>query len=171
MLGLADQLTQVLPVCCRIVANKGFQGVVGAVDKTITPAFQAMKALVVLTGRSIELVEQGKNRFDVLVAHQPADKLHMAFFRRIGCMFGRLFEGAAQFVGQRQFIEQVGLQGGQALTQVLQGMQLAFDLGFTLLAGEVIKIFRHGGGPMENAAMIAASFQLQAFGPSSSTRR
>jgi hypothetical protein len=39
-------------------------------------------------------------------------------------------------------------------------MKLAFDLGFALLAGEVVKVFRHGGGPVENAVMIAASFQL-----------
>ena len=84
----------------------------------------------------------------------------MAFFRGIGGVLRCLGERAAQLVGQWQLVQQVGFQGGQALPQILQRMQLAFDLGFALLAGEVVKVFRHGGGPMENADMIAASFQL-----------
>ena len=72
-------------------------------------------------------------------------------------MFRRFGQGAAQLIGQRQFVQQVGFESGQALPQILQRMQLALDLGFALLAGEVVEVFRHGGGPVENADMIAAA--------------
>ena len=45
----------------------------------------------------------------------------MAFFRGVGGVLGRFRQGATQFVGQRQLVQQVGFQGGQALTQLLQG--------------------------------------------------
>jgi len=57
----------------------------------------------------------------------------------------------------RRSVEQFGLEGGQAQAEILQGVQLALDLGFALLAGEVVVgIVRHRAGPRGNADMITS---------------
>ncbi|MNF01252.1 hypothetical protein D3C80_2002210 [compost metagenome] len=73
-------------------------------------------------------------------------------------MLGRVGQCLAQHVGKREAVQYIGLERGQALTEVLQGVQLAFDLRLALLFEEriVVVIFSHGGGPEENAAMITS---------------
>src|SRR3546814_16445686 len=73
-------------------------------------------------------------------------------------LLGRIGQGPAQGVGQGQFGQQVRLECCQALAEVNQSMQLAFDLGFaffTLVEGVVVRI-NHGGSPQRNAAMITS---------------
>ena len=130
VLSLTDQGTQLLAIGVRVVDDEFLQHGIVARDQAITPAFEIVETFVVLTGRGIELIEQSQNRVSVLIAHQFADELQMALTRDIRGVLGRIGQGPAHGVGQRQFCEQVRLECGKALAEVNQSMQLAFDLGF-----------------------------------------
>lgn len=158
VLGLTDQGTQLLAVGVRVIDDEFLQHGIVTGDQAVTPAFEVVETLVVLTGRGIELIEQGENRVSVLIAHQFADELQVPFTRDVRGVLGRIGQGPAQGVGQRQFGQQVRLECCQALAEVNQSMQLAFDLGFaffTLVEGVVVRI-NHGGSPQRNAAMITS---------------
>ncbi len=158
VLGLTDQGAQLLAISLRVVDDEFFQHAVIACDQAIAPAFQVMEAFVVLPGGGIELIEQNQNGVSVLIAHQFADELQVPFTRDIRGVLGRIGQGPAQGVGQGQFGQQVRLECCQALAEVNQSMQLAFDLGFaffTLVEGVVVRI-NHGGSPQRNAAMITS---------------
>lgn len=158
VLGLTDQGAQLLTIGLRVVDNELLQDAVVACDQAIAPAFQAMEAFVVLASGGIELIEQNQNRVSVLIAHQFADELEMPFTRDVRGVLGRIGQGPAQSVGQRQFAKQVRLERCKALAEVNQSMQLAFDLGFAFFSrieGVVVRI-NHGGSPQRNAAMITS---------------
>lgn len=158
MLGLTDQGTQLLAIGVRVLDDEFFQHGVIARDQAVTPAFQIMETLVVLASGGIELIEQSQNRVSVLVAHQFADELQMPFTRDVRGVLGRIGQCPAQSVGQRQFGDQIRLECGQALAEVNQRMQLAFDLRFAFFSrieGVVVRI-NHGGSPQRNAAMITS---------------
>src|SRR5690606_21510207 len=80
-----------------------------------------------------------------------------ALLRRVGGVLGGVGQRAAQGFGERQAILQFGLEARQALSQFLQGVQFALDLGLALLFGEVVVKFRHGAHPVDNAVMITAA--------------
>ena len=158
MLGLTDQGTQLLAIGVRVFDDEFLQHGVIARDKAVTPAFQIMETLVVLASGGIELIEQSQNRVSVLVAHQFADELQMPFTRDVRGVLGRIGQCPAQSVGQRQFGDQIRLECGQALAEVNQRMQLAFDLRFAFFSrieGVVVRI-NHGGSPQRNANMITS---------------
>ncbi len=158
MLSLTDQGTQLLAIGVRIFDDELLQHGIVARDQAITPAFEVMETLVVLTSRSIELIEQRENRVSVLIAHQFADELQMPFTRDVRGVLGCIGQSPAQSVGQRQFGDQVRLECCQALAEVNQSMQLAFDLRFAFFSrieGVVVRI-NHGGSPQRNAAMITS---------------
>ncbi len=158
MLGLTDQGTQLLAIGVRVLDDEFLQHGVIARDQAVTPAFQIMETLVVLASGGIELIEQSQNRISVLVAHQFADELQMPFTRDVRGVLGRIGQCPAQSVGQRQFGDQIRLECGQALAEVNQRMQLAFDLRFAFFSrieGVVVRI-NHGGSPQRNAAMITS---------------
>ncbi len=158
MLGLTDQGTQLLAIGVRVLDDEFLQHGVIARDQAVTPAFQIMETLVVLASGGIELIEQSQNRVSVLVAHQFADELQMPFTRDVRGVLGRIGQCPAQSVGQRQFGDQIRLECGQALAEVNQRMQLAFDLRFAFFSrieGVVVRI-NHGGSPQRNAAMITS---------------
>ncbi len=157
MLGLANQGTQLLTIRIGIVGDELFQHIVGACDQAIAPAFEIVEAFVVLPGGGVELVQQHQDGVSVLVAHQSADELDMPFTRDIRGVLRRFGQGTAQAVGQWQFCHQVRLECCQALAEINQSMQLAFDLGFAFLPieGVVVRI-NHGGSPQRNAAMITS---------------
>ncbi|MCY1523268.1 hypothetical protein D9M68_581590 [compost metagenome] len=158
---MTDQAAQVLAVGVRVVDDEALQGAVAAFDQAVAPALQGVEALVVLAGGAVELVDQGDDGLDILLAHELADVLEVPFAGNVRLVLRRFRQGPLQGVGQRQLGQHVGLEGGQALAEVLQGMQLALDLGFALLSGEVVvEEFRHGGGPMGNAAMITSRGRL-----------
>ncbi len=158
MLGLTDQGTQLLAIGVRVLDDEFLQHGVIARDQAVTPAFQIMETLVVLASGGIELIEQSQNRVSVLVAHQFADELQMPFTRDVRGVLGRIGQCPAQSVGQRQLGDQIRLECGQALAEVNQRMQLAFDLRFAFFSrieGVVVRI-NHGGSPQRNAAMITS---------------
>src|SRR5690606_15388442 len=107
------------------------------------------------------------NGFDVLGAHKLADVLQVAFLCDVRRMFRRVGQGLAHGIGQRQAVENVGLERGEARAKVLQRMQLTLDLSFTFFL-EAIEIgnIRHGAGPVGDAAMITAALM-----PAQSARR
>ena len=157
VLRLTDQGTQLLAVRVRVVDDEFFQYGIVAGDQAIAPTFQVMEAFVVLASGGIELIEQNQNCVSVLIAHQFADELQVPFTRDVRGVLGRIGQGPAQGVGQRQFCQQVRLERCKALAEVNQSMQLAFDLGFAFLPieGVVVRI-NHGGSPQRNAAMITS---------------
>ena len=158
MLGLTDQGTQLLAIGVRVLDDEFLQHGVIARDQAVTPAFQVMETLVVLASGGIELIEQNQNRVSVLIAHQFADELQMPFTRDVRGVLGRIGQCPAQSVGQGQFGDQIRLECGQALAEVNQRMQLAFDLRFAFFSrieGVVVRI-NHGGSPQRNAAMITS---------------
>jgi len=158
VLGLTDQGTQLLAVRVRVVDDEFFQYGIVAGDQAIAPTFQVMEAFVVLASGGIELIEQNQNRVSVLIAHQFADELQVPFTRDVRGVLGRIGQGPAQGVGQRQFCQQVRLERCKALAEVNQSMQLAFNLGFAFFSrieGVVVRI-NHGGRPQRNAAMITS---------------
>ncbi|CAM5511798.1 hypothetical protein SSTU70S_01124 [Stutzerimonas stutzeri] len=155
---MTDQAAQVLAIGVGVIGDEGFQRFVVAGNQAIAPALQGMKAFVVLAGGGVELVDQSQNGVDVLSTHQFADVLNVAFAGDVCGVFGRIGERLAQRVAQRQALDQVGLECGQAFAQFLQRVQLALDLGFALLVENVVVgVFRHGDGPLGNAAMITAA--------------
>jgi hypothetical protein len=145
VLGMADQPAQVLAVGLRVEPEEAFQGLVALADQAIAPALEGMEAFVVLAGRAVDLFEQDVDGVQVLVAQQLADELDVAFACGMRSVPRRFFQRLAQGVGERQAGEHVGLEGGQAFAEFLQCMQLALDLGFALLLGEVVVKFSHGG--------------------------
>ncbi len=158
VLGLTDQGTQLLAVGVRVLDDEFLQHGIVTADQAVAPAFEVVETLVVLTGRGIELIEQGENRVSVLIAHQFADELQVPFTRDVRGVLGRIGQGPAQSVGQWQFRLQVRLERCKALAKVNQSMQLAFDLGFAFFSrieGVVVRI-NHGGSPQRNAAMITS---------------
>ena len=158
VLGLTDQGTQLLAIGVRVLDDEFLQHGIVTGDQAVTPAFEIVETLVVLTGRGIELIEQGQNGVSVLIAHQFADELQVPFTRDIRGVLGRIGQCSTQGVGQRQFCLQVGLECCKALAQVNQSMQLAFDLRFAFFSrieGVVVRI-NHGGRPQRNAAMITS---------------
>lgn len=130
MLSLTDQGTQLLAIGVRILDDEFFQHGIVARDQAITPAFEIVETLVVLASGGIKLIEQGQNRVSVLIAHQFADELQVPFTRDVRGVLGRIGQSPAHSVGQRQFCDQVWLECCQALAEVNQSMQLAFDLRF-----------------------------------------
>ena len=158
VLGLTDQGAQLLTISLRVVEYELLQDAVVACDQAIAPAFQAMETFVVLSSGGIELIEQSQNGVSVLIAHQFADEHEVPFTRDIRGVLGRIGQGPAHGVGQRQFCQQVRLERCKALAEVNQSMQLAFDLGFAFFSrieGVVVRI-NHGGRPQRNAAMITS---------------
>lgn len=158
VLGLTDQGTQLLAVGVRVIDDEFLQYGIVTGDQAVTPAFEVVETLVVLTGRGVELIEQGENRVSVLIAHQFADELQVPFTRDVRGVLGRIGQSPAQSVGQWKFCLQVGLERCKALAKVNQSMQLAFDLGFAFFSrieGVVVRI-NHGGSPQRNAAMITS---------------
>jgi len=103
------------------------------------------------------LIEQLQDRISVLVAHQPANEQDVPLARDVRGVLWRVGQGTAQTVGQGQLGQYIGLECGQALTEVNQRVQLAFDLrfAFSLVEGVVVRI-NHGGSPLINAAMITS---------------
>ena len=87
VLGMTDEAAQVLTVSFRIFGDEGFEGLVVARNQAVSPAFQSVEALVVLAGRGIELINQGENGVDILITHQLADVLQMAFARDMRGVF------------------------------------------------------------------------------------
>ncbi len=158
VLCLADQGTQLLAIGVGVVDDEFFQNGIVTGYQAITPALQVMEALVVLASGGIELIEQNQNGVSVLIAHQFADELKVPFTRDVRGVLGRIGQGPAQGVGQGQFCQQVRLECCEALAEVNQSMQLAFDLGFAFFSrieGVVVRI-NHGGRPQRNAAMITS---------------
>ena len=158
VLSLTDQGTQLLAVRVRVLDDEFFQDRVVASDQAITPAFQTVETFVVLASGGVELVQQYQNGTGVLIAHQLANELQVPFTRDIRGVLGRIGQGPAQGVGQRQFCQQVRLECCKALAKVNQSMQLTFDLGFAFFSrieGVVVRI-NHGGRPQRNAAMITS---------------
>ncbi len=158
MLGLTDQGAQLLAVGVRVLDDEFLQHGIVAADQAITPALEIVETLVVLTGGGIELIEQQQDRRRVLVAHQFADELQVAFTRDIRGVLRRIGQRPTHGVGQWQFCQQIRLECCQALAKVNQSMQLAFDLGFAFFSrieGVVVRI-NHGGSPQRNAAMITS---------------
>lgn len=161
VLRLTQQLTQMLGIGIGVLTDKVVQHFIAARQQQVAPALKGMESLVVLTGRGVQLVDQRGNRLDVGGTHQFADVLDMAFARDVRLVFRRIVQRLAQSIAERQLGQQLRLEGGQALAQILQRLQLALDLGFALLAREVIVIhFRHGAGPVGNAAMITSQGRL-----------
>ncbi len=100
-----------------------------------------------------DLVGQGQDGFQVLVAHQLAQVLDMPFARDVRLVLGRLGQGLAQRIGQRQAVQLLGRQTGQAFAQILQRMQLALDLCLALFAQRrvvVVRINHELWGPAKN---------------------
>ncbi len=158
MLSLTDQGTQLLAIGVRVFGDEFLQHGVVACNQAVTPAFEIVETLVVLTSRGIELIEQRENRVSVLIAHQLADELQVPFARDVRGVLRRIGQRPAQRVGQWQFCLQVGLECCKALAKVNQSMQLAFDLRFAFFSrieGVVVRI-NHGGSPQRNAAMITS---------------
>ncbi len=158
VLGLTDQGAQLLAVGVRVLDDEFLQHGIVTGDQAVTPAFEVVEPLVVLTGRGIELIEQLKDRGGVLIAHEFADELQMPFTCNVRNVFGRIGQSPAQGVGQWQFGQPVRLECRKALAKVNQSMQLAFDLGFAFFSrieGVVVRI-NHGGSPQRNAAMITS---------------
>lgn len=157
VLSLTDQGTQLLAIGVGVFDDEFLQHGIVTGDQAVTPAFEVVETLVVLTGGGIELIEQDQNRVSVLIAHQFADELQVPFTRDVRGVLRRISQGPAQGVGQWQFCLQVGLECCKALAKVNQSMQLAFDLGFAFLPieGVVVRI-NHGGSPQRNAAMITS---------------
>lgn len=158
VLGLTDQGAQLLAIGVRIFADEFFQNGIVTGNQAIAPAFKVVEAFVVLASGGIELIEQNQNGVSVLIAHQFADELQVPFTRDVRNVLGRIGQGPAQGVGQGQFCQQVRLECREALAEVNQSMQLAFDLGFAFFSrieGVVVRI-NHGGRPQENAAMITS---------------
>lgn len=158
VLSLTDQGTQLLAIGVRVLDDEFLQHGIVTGDQAVTPAFEVVETLVVLTGGGIELIEQDQNRVSVLIAHQFADELQVPFTRDVRGVLRRISQGPAQSVGQWQFCLQVGLECCKALAKVNQSMQLAFDLRFAFFSrieGVVVRI-NHGGSPQRNAAMITS---------------
>lgn len=158
VLSLTDQGTQLLAIGVRVLDDEFLQHGIVTGDQAVTPAFEVVETLVVLTGGGIELIEQDQNRVSVLIAHQFADELQVPFTRDVRGVLRRIGQGPAQSVGQWQFCLQVGLECCKALAKVNQSMQLAFDLRFAFFSrieGVVVRI-NHGGSPQRNAAMITS---------------
>ncbi len=161
MLRLSQQLTQVLGIGVRVLVDKVVQRFIAAGQQQVAPALKGVEAFIVLARRGVQLVDQRGNRLDIGGTHQFADVLDMAFARDVRLVFRRIVQRLAQRIAERQLGQQLRLEGGQALAQILQRLQLALDLGFALLAREVIVIhFRHGAGPVGNAAMITSQGRL-----------
>lgn len=118
VLGLTDQGAQLLAIGVRVLDDEFLQHGIVTGDQAVTPAFEIVETLVVLTGRGIELIEQGQNGVSVLIAHQFADELQVPFTRDIRGVLGRIGQCSTQGVGQRQFCLQVGLECCKALAQV-----------------------------------------------------
>ncbi|MNR24244.1 hypothetical protein D3C85_1413130 [compost metagenome] len=116
-----------------------------------------MEPLVVLARGCVELVKKGSDRVDVLVTHQLADERLVTPFGLVRRVALVLFQGRAQFVGQGQFGQDVGLEQCEALAHIDQRLHLALDLGFAFFAvkGGVVRI-NHGGSPLRIAAMITS---------------
>src|SRR5690606_23665427 len=70
VLGMTDQAAQVLAVGLWVVVDEALQHAVVAADEAIAPALQGMETLVVFAGGAVDLVDQGGDRLDVLVAHE-----------------------------------------------------------------------------------------------------
>ena len=157
MLSLANKASQVLPIGVGVFAEEGLQHRVGPGDQAVAPAFQVVEALVVLARRGVKLVQQLQDGVSVLIAHQLADELNVPFARDVRRVLGRIGQGLAQRIGERQLVERVGFEGRQALAQIHQRMQLALDLSFafSLVEGVVVRI-NHGGSPKIIAAMITS---------------
>ena len=89
-----------------------------------------METFVVLAARAVDLFEQGMDGIDVLIAHQLADERHMAFASTMSSVLVGFGQCPAQLVGQGQASQGIGLERGEALSELDQRMQLALDLGF-----------------------------------------
>ena len=158
VLSLTDQGTQLLAIGVRVLQDEFLQHGIITGDQAVTPTFEIVETLVVLTSGGIELIEQNEDRVSVLIAHQFADELQMPFPRNIRGVLRRIGQGTAHRVGQWQFCHQVRLECCKALAKVNQSMQLAFDLRFAFFSrieGVVVRI-NHGGSPQRNAAMITS---------------
>ena len=161
MLGMADQPAQVLAVGIRVVADELFEGLVIAIEQAVTPALQGMEAFIVFAGGGVQLVDQRANRLDIGAAHQFADVLQVAFAGNMRMVLGGVEQCLVQGVAEWQLGQHVGRQGGQARAQLLQFVQFALDLGFALLAREVvIEKIGHGQGPVGNLPMITSPAAL-----------
>lgn len=75
VLGLTDHGAQLLAVGVRVLDDEFLQHGIVTTDQAVTPAFEVVETLVVLTGRGIELIEQLKDRGGVLIAHEFANEL------------------------------------------------------------------------------------------------
>lgn len=157
MLGLTDLRAQLLAISIREFLDEFLQDIVGAIDQSVAPAFKVVETLVVLAGGRVELVKKRSDGVDVLVTHELADERPMASFRLVGGVPLVLFQSGAQFVGQRQFGQDIGLERSEALAHLDQGLHFALYLSFAFFAvkGGVVRI-NHGGSPLRIAAMITS---------------
>lgn len=146
-----------LTIGIRVFLDELLQDLVGATDHPVAPAFQVMEALVVLASGGIELFKQSVDRIEILVTHQLADERAVTSFRFVRRVLLVLFQGFAQFVGQRQLGQDIGFERSKTLAHVDQCVKLALDLGFAFFAFvEGIVRINHGGSPLRNAAMITS---------------
>ncbi|ABP78722.1 conserved hypothetical protein [Stutzerimonas stutzeri A1501] len=158
MLGVADQPAQVLAVGFGEFDDEGFQRLVIAGDEPVAPALEGVEAFVVLAGRGVELIDQGDDGIDILITHQLADVLDVPFAGDMRLVLRGVGQGLVQRVAERQPGDEVGFERGQAFAEFLQGEQFALDLGFAFFVEIIdVGVFRHGDGPLGNAAMIAAA--------------
>jgi len=82
----------------------------------------------------------------------------MPFACDVCLVFGRVGQRFLQCVAERQASNEIGLERGQTLAEFLQRQQFALDLGFAFFVEAVdVGVFRHGDGPLGNAAMITAA--------------
>jgi hypothetical protein len=81
-------------------------------------------------------------------------------------VFGGVGQSFLQGLGEWQLGQQIRFERSQALAQILQGVQFTLYLGFTLLLGEVIELFRHAAYPEENVVMITTREPLVRLLPS-----
>nr|GEW94086.1 hypothetical protein [Tanacetum cinerariifolium] len=157
MLSLTDQRAQLLTVCVGVFGNELLQHVVGPGHQAVAPTFQIVEAFVVLTRRSVELIEQHQDFIQILIAHQLADELNVAFARNVRGVLGSIGQCPTQRVGQWQLGQHIGLECRQAFAQLHQSMQLSFDLGFAFLSVEgVVNL-------MENVMSASESVGPQAL--------
>lgn len=149
VLGVADEPAQMLSIGFWVLGDERFERLVVARDQTIAPALEGMKALVVLASRAVKLIDDGENTLDVLIPHELAQVLDMTLTGNVRLVLRGRFQGAAHVVAERQAFLHLRFERGETFAQSLQGMKLAFDLGFTLLFGEVVERFSHGAFRVE----------------------
>jgi hypothetical protein len=149
VLCVADEAAQVLSIGFRVLSDERFERLVVARDQAIPPALEGVKALVVLACRAVELIDDGENTLDVLIPHELAQVLDMTLTGNVRLVLRRRFQRAAHIVAERQAFLHLRFERGEPFAQCLQGVKLAFDLGFTLLFGEVVERFSHGAFRVE----------------------